>query len=291
MMRWRRRLLTVPVLALAAIAELLSPPACAGEKPLIEKGFNLLYQLKFEEARRQFMNWQRENPADALSYEAIAASYLFEEFYEQGVLTSEFFLNDERLLGGIQGKPDESRREKFEAANQRGRSIALEQLKTNPRDADALFALTIAAGMRSDFASILMRRQMESLSLIKEAELYAKRLLKVQSEAADAWLSLGAANYIIGSLPAYKRFFLWFGQIRGNKQLGMEQLKITAEKGHYLKPFAQIFLALTALREKQGDLACNQLLDLVAHFPENHLFQAELARLNCTRADSQHGGQ
>jgi len=278
-MRTRISILAVCMLALVIAGEYCSP-ACAGEKPLVEKGFNLLYQLKFEEARRQFAEWQKNNPQDPLGYEAVAASYLFEEFYDQKVLTSEFFLNDDLLLGGIQGKPNESRKRNFEAANQKGRSLALEQLILDPQDANALFALTISTGMRANFAAILEGRQMESLSLIKEAEEYAKRLLKLQPDEADAWLSLGAANYIIGSLPAYKRFFLWFGKIHGNKQLGMEQLKITAEKGHYLKPLAQIFLALTAIREKQEDLARIQLLDLDAHFPDNPLFRAELARLN-----------
>jgi hypothetical protein len=282
--------LAVLIVALANAGG-FSTPADAGEETLIEKGFNLLYQLKFEEARRQFTDWQQENPKDPLSYEILAASYLFEEFYDQHVLTSEFFLNDERLLGGIQGKPNESRKINFEAANQKGQTIALAQLSVDPRNSNALFALTISTGMRANFAAILERRQLEGLSLIREAEGYARRLLRLRPEEADAWFSLGAANYIIGSLPPYKRFLLWFGQIRGNKQLGMEQLKITAEKGHYLKPFAQIFLALAAMREKQEDLALSQLLDLTAQFPENPLFQAELARLSCHCADSQHGGQ
>ena len=97
-----------------------------------------LYQLKFEEARRQFADWQKDNPQDPLGYEAVAASYLFEEFYDQKVLTSEFFLNDELLLGGIQGKPDESRKRNFEAANQKGRSLALEQLNLDPQDANCI---------------------------------------------------------------------------------------------------------------------------------------------------------
>jgi hypothetical protein len=54
----------------------------------------------------------------------------------------------------------------------------------------------------------------------------------------------------IGCLPAYKRFFLWFGEVHGDKRLGMEQLQITAEKRRYLKPFAKIFLAHAAIREK-----------------------------------------
>lgn len=282
------------LIILVLISGWASEPSClsmAGEKPQIESGFNELYSLKFEDARRQFADWQQKNPKDPLGYEAMAAGYLFEELYYQHVLTSEYFLNDKRLLGGIQGKPDEGRKRNFEAANQKGRSLALEQLGKDSRDANALFALSIASGMEADFASILERRQMEGLSLVKEAQGYAKRLLELRPDEADAWLSLGAANYIIGCLPAYKRFFLWLGRIHGDKNLGMEQLRTAAEKGHYLKPFAEILLALAAMREKQEDLARIQLLDLVAHFPENSLFQQELARLGKHDPVLKDGGQ
>jgi len=265
--------------------------ASAGRKPHIERGFNLLYQLNFGEARRQFSAYQQENPADPLGYVAMAAGYLFEEFYNQHVLTSEFFLDDERLLGGIRGKPDEVRNRNFEAANLKGRELSLKRLKIDPYDAGALSALTMATGMQADFAAILMRRHSESLSLIKETEGYAKRLLVLRPDEADAWLYLGAANYIIGSLPAYKRLFLWFGRIHGDKNLGMDQMRITAEKGHYLKPFAEILLAMAALRENQEDIARSNLRDLAAQFPENLLFRAELSRLNTQIESAKHGGQ
>jgi len=246
----------------------------------IERGFNLLYELKFVEARRQFASWQQKNPDDPLGHVSMAAGYLFEEFYYQNVLTSDFFLNDKRLLGGIDGKPDHGRATKFEEEDRKGIYLATNRLRANARDSDALFALTLATGMRADFKAILERRQMESLVLIKEAEHYAEELLEVKPDAADAWLSLGAANYILGSLPAYKRFFLWFDQIHGDKSVGMQQLRITASKGHYLKPFAEILLALAALREKQDDVARMLLSQLVAQYPDNHLFASELARLN-----------
>jgi hypothetical protein len=256
-----------------------SPQLIAGGKPQIESGFNLLYTLKFAEAHDRFADWQRTNPADPVGHAAMAAGYLFEELYYQHVLTSEFFLDDARLLGGIRGTPDERRKAGFQYENEKGKDLARRQLQEDPRDANALFALTITTGMQADFASILEKRQLESLSLIKEAEGYAKQLLALQPDNADAWLSLGVANYVVGCLPAYKRFFLWFGRIRGDKDLGMQQLQMAAAKGHYLKPFAQIFLALAAMREKHEEIARTQLLDLAAHFPENPLFREELARL------------
>jgi hypothetical protein len=74
--------------------------------PELEAGFHLLYELKPQEARNQFEAWQKSHPGDPLGSASEAASYLFEECYRQGVLTSEFFLNDKRFLGKIPLKPD-----------------------------------------------------------------------------------------------------------------------------------------------------------------------------------------
>ena len=76
--------------------------------PELDAGFRLLYELKFSEARAQFEAWQKSHPQDPLGYASEAASYLFEECYRQGVLTSDFFLDNKRFLGEIPLKPDPS---------------------------------------------------------------------------------------------------------------------------------------------------------------------------------------
>jgi hypothetical protein len=249
------------------------------EKPQIENGYNLLYDLKFKEAREQFSAWQAIHPGDPLSDVSIAVSYLFEELYHHDVLTSKFFLDNKRLFGGIEGKPDEDRTRNFKEACRRGRERALEQLKANPKDADALFALTLATGMEANYAAMLEKQQRKSLRLMKEHGDQAKQLLELRPDSGDAWMAIGATNYLIGSLPGYIRFFLWFGRISGDKQYGLEKLRLAAETGHYLRPFAKIFLALADLRENQKDEARQQLSDLVREFPDNPLFADELARL------------
>lgn len=248
--------------------------------PGIDAGFRLLYQLKFPEAREQFAAWKKLYPEDPLGDVSLAAAYLFEEFYHQGVLTSEFFLNDKRFLGGIEGKPDPKRKAAFNEANDHARQLAKSQLKVNPRDADALFALTVAAGMRADYAAILEKHQLEALHFIKESEALAKQLIVVRPDSADAYLALGAANYIIGCLGSGKRIVLWFGGIHGDKKVGMQQLRMAAEKGYYLRPYAKIMLALASLREKNESEARTLLSELAAEFPQNHLFASELAKVN-----------
>lgn len=251
--------------------------------PEIDAGFRLLYELKPAEARAQFAAWQKSHPEDPLGNASEAASYLFEECYRQGVLTSEFFLDDKRFLGKIALKPDPALRTAFFAAVQRAQDLARLRLQANRNDANALFAMTLRVGLQADYASLIEKHQLESLRMIREADKFAKKLLAVAPDAADAYLTLGAANYIIGSLPAPKRFFLRFAGIRGNKRGGIQQLEIAAAHGRYLRPFAKILLALVALREKQPELARTQLAELVAEFPQNPLFASELAKLGGER--------
>ena len=274
------------VLCTALTAVVLDVPAAraaSGQAPTdipeLETGFQLLYELKPAEARAQFEVWQKSHPQGPLGYASEAASYLFEECYRQGVLTSDFFLDDKRFLGKIPLKPDPQLRAAFFAADKRAQDLAQLRLKTNPDDPNALFAMSMSLGMQADYASLIDKRQLDSLKKIREADTYSKRLLKVAPDAADAYLGLGIANYIIGSLPGPKKFFLGFAGIHGDKKKGMEQLEIAAKRGHYLRPFAKTLLALTALREKKPEVARTEFTELVAEFPGNPLFARELAKL------------
>jgi hypothetical protein len=248
--------------------------------PELDAGFHLLYELKPREARAQFGAWQKSHPQDPLGYASEAASYLFEECYRQGVLTSDFFLDNKRFLGKIPLKPDPHLQAAFFASVKQTQDLAQLRLKTNPDDPNALFAMSLGLGMQADYASLIDKRQLDSLRNIREADTYSNKLLKVVPDAADAYLGLGTANYIIGSLPGPKKFVLGFAGIHGDKKKGIEQLETAANHGHYLRPFAKILLALTALREKRPEVARAQLAQLAAEFPENSIFASELAKLS-----------
>lgn len=239
-----------------------------------------MYELKFPAARAVFYTYIADHPADPMGQVSLAASYLFEEFNEYGVFTSSFFLNNEKLLGGIPDPGNDPYRQAFLEANSRAREMAQSLLNNNPNDPTGLFVITLANGMEADYDALIAKRDMDSLLLLRETQKSARKLLAVNPHADDAYLALGAANYIIGCLPAYKRFFLRLGGIRGNRQLGMRQLELAAKGGHYLKPFAKVMLALAALREKQPGLARRLLSELHDEFPENHVFTSELEKLN-----------
>jgi hypothetical protein len=246
--------------------------------PELRAGFDLLYEQKFSEAREAFAKWVSVHPQEPFGQAAVAASYLFEELYRQNVLTSEFFLDEKRFLRGIDGTPDGERMKHFREAVARTRQLAETRQKSNPNDGEALFALTLVAGMESDASTILEKKHIEGLKRIKEANKYGKELLAQHPDASDAYVALGIANYIIGSLNSGARFALWFDGVHGDKKLGMEQVAKTSENGRYLQPFAKIMLALAARREKQPDLATRLLRELKEQYPGSALFAAEYAK-------------
>src|SRR5437899_11729185 len=211
-MRWRSHSVVALLLFSAAVRNARANADAASPAftnvPELVSGFQSLYVQNFAEAREKFSAWETQHPEEPFGEVAIAASYLFEELYRQGVLSSDFFLNEKRFLHGIEGKPDPERMKSFQDAVDLARKLAKTRLAKNTRDPEAFFALTLAAGMESNADMMLKKQHIESLKALKEGNEYAKQLLAEQPDANDAYVALGTANYVIGSLSGGARFLL-----------------------------------------------------------------------------------
>jgi len=247
---------------------------------LLDAGFRNLYELNFKDARTEFLAYQKARPQDPMGVVAEAASHLYEQFNAKGVFTSAFFLDNDKFLNGVDGTPAENENKPFLQANDRARQMAKNQLKSNPGDKQALLVLTMADGMESNYDALIVKKQLAALSLMKQAEAEATKLLAVDPNAQDAYLALGTSNYVIGCLSGFKRAFLWFGGVHGDRERGIEQMQRAADHGQYLKPFAKIMLALACEREHQTDRARELLRQLTQEFPSNPIFLHELALLD-----------
>src|SRR5262249_43340590 len=95
-----------------------------------------------------------------------------------------------------------------------------------------------------------------------------------------AYLATGIGKYIIGSMAAPVRWFLRMGGFSADKKVGLDELKLTAEKGQYFGPFARILLAIAYVRDKDKSKAREVLSGLRDEFPHNPLFAREIARLD-----------
>jgi predicted Zn-dependent protease len=270
----------VCLLLLAASLACLAEPV--GERPTgeIDLAFVRLYNTDFRGAHAHLDRYVSAQPADPLGYAMRASAYSFSEMDRLGILESEFFGDDKRIIAKKQLRPDPAVREKFFRAIEDARARATKILAANPVDQNALFSMAVTQGVLMDYTALVDKRQLSSLTSARNASNYAQQLLKINPQFIDAYLTTGLTEYLLGSLPFYLRWFVHFDGVNGSKTQGIDNLQLVARSGHYLRPFAKILLAIVYMREKQPRETQKLLLDLTAEYPENALLRKELIKVS-----------
>ena len=275
----------VSLIRLAALAVILAAlPALATDaviaRPPLDRGFQLLYSLDFDGAHNIFAAWEQSHPDDPMGPTADAAGVLFSEFHRLGVLEAQFFESDKRFENRPKLNSDPAVRDRFNTAIQKAQDLAHARLAANPRDRDALLAMTLTNGLQGDYAALIEKRNLASLQFTKQATSWAQQTLAVDPNCYDAHLASGFSKFIIGSLNAPMRWLIRLGGLSGDKQAGIKELQLTAEHGRYLAPFANILLAMAYVHEHDKPRARELLATLRDQFPTNPLFAQEIARLD-----------
>ncbi len=246
----------------------------------MDQGFRQLYNLQFAEAHQTFARYISQHPSDPMGPVSDAAAYLFSEFDRLRILQSEFWVHDEPLMDFHKPDADPAVKRQFEAALERGQRLVNVQLAKNPDDPNALFAATLRLGLHSDYLALIEKRHVAALSEVKQSRAIAERLLAKHPEYYDAWLAVGVENYLLSLKPAPVRWILQMTGAHTDHDTGIAKLRVTAEKGHYLLPFARLLLAVNDMRQNSPANAKLKLQWLAAEFPNNRLYKEELAKLN-----------
>lgn len=238
-----------------------------------------MYNLQFDEAHQTFKQWEQSHPEDPVAPVSNAAVYLFAEFDRLKILELELFTDNEKF--GSLGKqaPDADAKKAFESELAKGDKIADRLLAKSPQHRDAMFARILANGLRGDYAALIEKKNLASLGLMKSSRATAEELLKKYPTCYDAYLAIGVENYLLSLKPAPIRWILRITGAQTDRETGLEKLRLTAEKGYYLAPYARLLLAVAALRDKDDATARELLSGLAKEFPDNGLFKKELDRI------------
>ncbi len=245
----------------------------------LDPGYRDLYDLDFPAAHSVFQQYAAAHPEDPLPVVSDAAAYLFGEFDRLHIIDVELFADQDRFDHRAKLIPDPAVRKAFDDRTSLAAVLANAALARNPKDANALYAKTCISGMRSDYALLIEKRDLAALNLSKEASALSKQLLAADPTFYDAYLASGVENYMLSLKPAPVRFFLGITGASTDKEEGLRLLRITAEKGHYLAPFARMMLAVADLRDNHPQQAKAILVALSKEFPRNSLYQREIARI------------
>jgi hypothetical protein len=264
----------IPALALFLAADIGSAPA------ELDLGYLQMYDLQFTAAHKTFADYAQAHPDDPLAPASDAAAYLFAEFDRLHILQSEFFVHDDNFRHPQKLYSDPAVRRLFDADLAKANGLASGVLNSQPRDRNALFASILVLGLRADFDGLIDKHDLAALSSVKTSRVIAEKLLAIDPFYYDAHLAVGVENYMLSLKPAPVRWFLQLAGAQADHELGLEQLRLTAEKGYLLKPYARLLLAVDALRRKDTTKAREILTGLSRQFPDNRLYGEELARLH-----------
>ena len=277
-MNLRFSLVTIAFSLVAGVA-LAQLPANPHAPTLLETGFRQMYNLEFDAAHATFADAQKQNPSDPMVPISDAAAYLFAEFDRLHVLESELFVNDDKFESRTRQEPDPKAKQAFDAQMQKAAALIDAALAKSPNDNNALFAKVMQFGLIGDYTALIEKRDLKGLSYVKQGRALAEKLLSVDPTCYDAYIAVGVENYLLSLKPAPVRWILHMTGAQTDKETGLQKLRVTAAKGHYLLPYARMLLAVAALRDHQNDQARGLLEALAREYPHNRLYASELAKL------------
>jgi hypothetical protein len=260
------------------ITLILALPVTAA--PLADEAFQKMYNSDFTGAIATASRYVETAPQDPFAYAVLQSAWLFRELDRMNLLESEFFESDHHISSNRSKiKPDPVTRQSFYAALEKSQALSQAALDKDPKDTQALFALSMSLGCQVDYMALVEKRQLASLSVNKRAYREAKRLIAIDPSFTDAYLTTGFTEYLVGSLPMVVRWFVKFDDVQGSKDQAFRTLEKVARQGHYLKPLAKILMAAGYLREKKPAQAETLLADLVHDYPANSLLKREHEKL------------
>ncbi len=239
-------------------------------------GFDALYNLDYEGARRKFKELVHAYPDHPAGTQFLAASLWLETLNKSRRLQSGLY-NSESFYAKTEDKVDASLVVQFRELTRTAKQLAEARLKQNPRDTEALYYLGATQGLKASFEGAVERRFVAALRDGSDAVDKHRDLVKLDPSFNDARITIGMYDYILGGLPFPVRVLAGLTGNRGSKKKGLATLELVTREGTWARDDAKTLLIPLYKREKRFLDALKLTRELAAQYPRNYLFKLETA--------------
>ncbi len=250
------------------------------------EGFDALYNLDYESARRRFRDITVAFPTHPAGYELLAAGLWLKTLNESRRLQASLY-NNEGFYKEKDDKVDPKVAEEFRELTSRAKELAEARLRENPKDTDALYYLGATEGLKAAWGSMVERSFMSALSNGKDSVDHHRDLLKIDPGYTDAKVTVGMYDYVVGSLPPLVKLGATVIGYRGSKKRGISTLEEVARDGRYARDDAKTLLIALLKRERRYRDAYNYAAELAAKYPRNYLLKMEAADALVSQAEEE----
>jgi len=270
----------VIVASLALFVVVGQSALAADPKQIYDEATNALYNLDFNTAQRGYETLTREHPDNPDYWNGLASAIWLKISFDQQKLSLESFSGSS--LGTRESKdtvnPEDEKRLRDTIAI--GIQKADAMLSKNPNDVRALHAKGISNGTLASFEAMAKRAYLSAHSKAKIAHDLDEQVLKLDPTFDDAYLAIGAYDYVVGVIPGLVRFLLSpLGVRTAGKEMGIQELETAAAKGKTAATDAKLILLVVYTREQRYDQALQLVEGLRAKFPGNFLVELAEASL------------
>lgn len=267
----------------AILITLLLPAADAPVTP----GYDHFYNNEFDQALDVFEHDLKAHPEDPQMFNHVAQGILYKEMLRSGALESQLVSGNNPFLRRPKMEISDKDKQRFQYCFSQAVAISEAKLSRNPNDIEALEALSVAHGLKSNYLFLVEKSWIDALREATAARKANERIRELAPQNIDAKLVFGLNEYVVGSLPFYMRAFGFLGGFHGDRTDGVRQLELVAKQGVQNRYDAQVLLAAIYRRERDPRKAIPLLKELAGRFPRNHLFRLEEVQMYSDAGDKQ----
>jgi tetratricopeptide (TPR) repeat protein len=267
----RRRLSTGAIAAaitLTMAGAALGNPASAA---LRSRASRELYNLDRERALATYREAVAADPEDAGAYRGVATALWLSITFRRGNMTVDDYLGKATRPNTRMPAPPPETAAAFHAAIDKALALARARLAANERDADALYQVGAAVGLRASYTATVDGSILGAFRSAREAYDAHEKVLELDPRRKDAGLIVGTYRYVVSALALPLRWMAYVAGFGGDREKGLQLIEGAASYRGDSQADARFALVLLYNRERRYDEALAHLAVLREQYPGNRL--------------------
>ena len=264
-----------------AAPEKSNAPSTAGEfERLRTEGNEAIYNLDYKDAKDIYLRMTKIAPDHPAGFVYLANNLWLETLNASRRLTASLYSSGSFYAQDAdEDKSDLKRDREFDDLLKQGLAAAEARLRKNPKDVEALYYQGAARGLKASYSVTVKRSFRKAIGDANASIKIQKKVVKLDPEYIDAYLSIGLYEYVIDSLPWVWKVLARLAGLKGSKEKGFQYLEMVAERGKYTADDARVLLIGLYSREGQPERALEQIAYLVNKYPRNYVLGVERAAM------------
>jgi hypothetical protein len=256
------------------------------------EGNDAVYNLDYKLAREKFERMVKIAPDHPAGYIYLANNLWLEWLNSSRRLSSSLYNGDSFYQQDAEeDKFDPKRDKEFNDFIRQAIGIAKARVLKNPQDTEALYYQGAALGLRAGYSVTVKRSFRRAMGDANGSIQIQKKVVKLDPNYNDAYLSIGLYEYVIDSLPFVWRTLARLAGLKGSKSKGIEHLELATQKGKFAADDARVILIGIYSREKQPEKALDVISYLAKKYPRNYLLGVERANMLYQRGRKEEGSE